>query len=40
MKSGIILIIIGICMFSTGLILFYFIDVTEDNILKNISFLG
>jgi hypothetical protein len=40
MKSGIMLIIIGICMFSTGLILFYFIDVTEDNILKNIRNTG
>ena len=27
-------------MFSTGLILFYFIDVTEDNILKNIRKTG
>ena len=40
MKSGILLIIIGICMFSIGLILFYFIDVVEDNILKNIRNTG
>jgi len=40
MKPGIILIIIGICMFSTGLILFYFIDVGENNTLKNIKNAG
>ena len=40
MNPGIILIIIGICMFSTGLILFYFIDVGENNVLKNIKNVG
>jgi uncharacterized membrane protein len=40
MKSGITLIIVGIFMFSAGLILFYFIEVTEDKILENIRNMG
>ena len=40
MKSGITLVIVGICMFTAGLILFYFIEVTEDNILENIRNMG
>ena len=40
MKSGITLVIVGICMFSAGLILFYFIEVTEDKILENIRNMG
>ena len=40
MKSGIMLVIVGIFMFSAGLILFYFIEVTEDKILENIRNMG
>jgi hypothetical protein len=40
MKIEIVLMIIGISMFSTGWILFYFIDVTEGNNLKNIRNIG
>jgi len=40
MKSGITLVIVGICMFGIGLILFYFIEVTEDKILENIRNMG
>ena len=40
MKSGITLVIVGIFMFSAGLILFYFIEVTEDKILENIRNIG
>ena len=40
MKSGITLVIVGIGMFSVGLILFYFIEVTEDKILENIRNMG
>jgi hypothetical protein len=40
MKSGIALVIVGIFMFSAGLILFYFIEVTEDKILENIRNMG
>jgi hypothetical protein len=40
MKSGITLVIIGICMFGIGLILFYFIEVTENKILENIKNMG
>ena len=40
MKSGITLVIVGIFMFSAGLILFYFIEVTEDKILENIRNTG
>ena len=40
MKSGITLVIVGIFMFSAGLILFYFIEVTEDKILENIKNMG
>ena len=40
MKSGITLVIVGIFMFSVGLILFYFIEVTEDKILENIRNMG
>jgi hypothetical protein len=40
MRSGIVLIIVGIGMFNVGLILFYFIDVTEDKILENIRNMG
>ena len=40
MRSGIVLVIVGICMFSSGLILFYFIDVAEDKILENIRNMG
>ena len=40
MKSGITLVIVGIFMFSAGLILFYFIEVTEDKILENIRNMG
>ena len=40
MRSGIVLVIVGICMFSSGLILFYFIEVVEDKILENIRNMG
>ena len=40
MKSGITLVIVGIFMFSAGLILFYFIEPTEDKILENIRNMG
>jgi len=40
MKSGITLVIVGIGMFSVGLILFYFIEITEDKILENIRNMG
>ena len=40
MKSGITLVIVGICMFGIGLILFYFIEVTENKILENIKNIG
>jgi len=40
MRSGITLIIIGVCMFSAGLILFYFMEVTDDEILENIRNMG
>ena len=40
MKSGITLVIVGVCMFTVGLILFYFIEVTEDKILENIRNMG
>tara|TARA_B110000263_G_scaffold201410_1_gene180852 strand:+ start:34 stop:255 length:222 start_codon:yes stop_codon:yes gene_type:complete len=40
MKSGITLVIVGICMFGIGLILFYFIEVTENKILENIKNMG
>ena len=40
MKSGITLVVAGILMFSAGLILFYFIEVTEDKILENIRNMG
>ena len=40
MRSGITLVIVGVCMFSIGLILFYFIEVTEDKILENIRNMG
>ena len=40
MKSGITLVIVGACMFTAGLILFYFIEVTEDKILENIRNMG
>ena len=40
MKSGITLVIVGVCMFIAGLILFYFIEVTEDKILENIRNMG
>ena len=40
MKSGITLVVVGIFMFSAGLILFYFIEVTEDEILENIRNMG
>ena len=40
MKSGITLVIVGVCMFTAGLILFYFIEVTEDKILENIRNMG
>lgn len=40
MKSGITLVIVGIFMFSAGLILFYFIELTEDKILENIRNMG
>ena len=40
MKSGITLVIVGIFMFSAGLILFYFIEVTEDKILEDIRNMG
>lgn len=40
MKSGIALVVVGICMFSAGLILFYFIEVTENKILENIRNVG
>ena len=40
MKSGITLVVVGIFMFSAGLILFYFIEVTEDKILENIRNMG
>ena len=40
MKSGITLVIVGIFMFSAGLILFYFIEVTENKILENIKNMG
>ena len=40
MKSGITLVIVGVCMFSAGLILFYVIEVTEDKILENIRNMG
>ena len=40
MKSGITLVIVGICMFSVGLILFYFIEVSEDKVLENIRNMG
>ena len=40
MKSGMTLVIVGIFMFSTGLILFYFIEVTEVKILENIRNMG
>ena len=40
MKSGITLVIVGIFMFSAGLILFYFIEVTEEKILENIRNMG
>ncbi|MDC1057582.1 hypothetical protein OAP90_02530 [Nitrosopumilus sp.] len=39
MKSGITLVIVGICMFGIGLILFYFI-VAENKILENIKNMG
>ena len=40
MKSGITLVIVGVGMFTAGLILFYFIEVTEDKILENIRNMG
>ena len=40
MKSGITLVIVGICMFGSGLILFYFIEVAEDKVLENIRNMG
>jgi len=40
MKSGITLVIVGVCMFTAGLILFYVIEVTEDKILENIRNMG
>ena len=40
MRSGITLVIIGVCMFSAGLILFYFMEVTDDEILENIRNMG
>ena len=40
MRSGITLVIIGVCMFGAGLILFYFMEVTEDEILENIRNMG
>ena len=40
MKSGITLVIVGICMFGIGLILFYFIEVAENKILENIKNMG
>ena len=40
MKSGITLVIVGICMFGVGLILFYFIEVAENKILENIKNMG
>ena len=40
MESGITLVIVGVCMFTAGLILFYFIEVTEDKILENIRNMG
>ena len=40
MRTGITLVIVGICMFISGLILFYFIEVTEDKILENIRNMG
>jgi|TARA_B110000444_G_C18288106_1_gene343883 hypothetical protein len=40
MRSGITLVIVGVCMFSAGLILFYVIEVTEDKILENIRNMG
>ena len=40
MKPGIVLLIVGICMFTVGLVLFYIIEVTEDKILENIRNMG
>jgi hypothetical protein len=40
MKPGITLVIVGFCMFSVGLVLFYFIQVTEDKVLENIRNMG
>ena len=40
MRSGITLVIIGVCMFGVGLILFYFMEVTDDEILENIRNMG
>ena len=40
MKSGMTLVIVGICMFSVGLILFYFVEVSEDKVLENIRNMG
>ena len=40
MKPGIVLVIVGIGMFTSGLFLFYFIEVTEDKILENIRNMG
>jgi len=40
MKSGMTLVIVGTCMFSVGLILFYFIEISEDKILENIRNMG
>ena len=40
MRSGITLVIVGICMFGSGLILFYFIEVAEDKVLENIRNMG
>jgi hypothetical protein len=40
MKPGIPLVIVGICMFTSGLFLFYFIEVTDDKILENIRNMG
>ena len=40
MRPGIVLVIVGIFMFSSGLILFYYIEVAEDKILENIRNMG
>jgi hypothetical protein len=40
MRPGIVLVIVGICMFTAGLVLFYVIEVTEDKILENIRNMG